>query len=105
MRAVPIERTGDPDVLAVRDWPEPELGPGRLRVRVHAAGINFADLMARQGLYPDAPKLPFVPGYEFAGEVEEVGEGVEGFTTGDRVMGGTRFGSYAELVSVRPEEL
>jgi NADPH:quinone reductase-like Zn-dependent oxidoreductase len=61
--------------------------------------------MARQGLYPDAPDLPFVPGYEFAGDVADVGEGVEGFEPGERVMGGSRFGSYAEIVSARAGDL
>jgi NADPH:quinone reductase-like Zn-dependent oxidoreductase len=64
---------------------------------VRAAGINFADLMARVGLYPDSPKPPCVVGYEIAGEVESVGEGVDGLAPGDRVMGGTRFGGHAEL--------
>jgi NADPH:quinone reductase-like Zn-dependent oxidoreductase len=57
------------------------------------------------GLYPDAPDLPFVPGYEFAGDVEQVGEGVESFKPGDRVLGGSRFGGYAELVSAREDEV
>ena len=68
-------------------------------MRVRAAGINFADLMARTGLYPDGPKPPCVVGYEIAGDVESVGPGVEGFEPGQRVMGGTRFGGYAELVA------
>jgi NADPH:quinone reductase-like Zn-dependent oxidoreductase len=67
-------------------------------VAVKAAGINFADLMARMGMYPDAPNPPSVVGYEFAGDVESVGEGVEGFSPGDRVLGGCRFGGYSELV-------
>jgi NADPH:quinone reductase-like Zn-dependent oxidoreductase len=61
--------------------------------------------MARMGLYPDAPKVPFVPGYEIAGDVEAVGEGVTGFEVGDRVAGGCRFGGYSELVAARPSEL
>jgi NADPH:quinone reductase-like Zn-dependent oxidoreductase len=105
MRAVLIEKTGGPETLALRDLPEPSLGPGRLRVRVRAAGVNFADIQARVGLYPDAPSLPFVPGYEFAGDVEEVGEGVEGLAPGDRVMGGTRFGGYAEIVVSRESDV
>jgi NADPH:quinone reductase-like Zn-dependent oxidoreductase len=99
MRAVVIEKTGEPDTLALRDVPEPSSTPGRVLVRVRAAGVNFAELMARMGLYPDAPERPFVPGYEFAGDVEQVAEGVEGLAPGDRVMGGCRFGGYAELVS------
>jgi len=76
-----------------------------VRVAVRAAGINFADLMARVGVYPDAPKPPCVVGYEFGGHVESVGEGVEGFSPGDRVMGGCRFGGYAELVVADPGSL
>lgn len=87
-------------MLAVQDRPEPDSpGKGQVRVRVRAAGINFADLMARSGLYPEAPKPPCVVGYEFAGDVESAGEGVEDLSPGDRVLGGSRFGSYAELVN------
>jgi NADPH:quinone reductase-like Zn-dependent oxidoreductase len=105
MRAAVLPRNGGCDVFEIQDRPDPSLGPGRLRVRVRAAGINFADLMARQGLYPDAPDLPAVLGYEVAGEVEEVGEGVEDYAPGDRVMAATRFGGYAELVSVRERDV
>jgi NADPH:quinone reductase-like Zn-dependent oxidoreductase len=100
MRAVVIPRHGGPEVLEVRERPDPLVGPGEIRVAVRAAGINFADLMARSGTYPDAPPLPSVIGYDVAGEVESVGEGVTSFKVGDRVLGGTRFGGYAELVTV-----
>src|SRR6476659_9317347 len=100
MRAVVITRHGAPEVLAVQERPDPAVGAGEVRVAVKAAGINFADLMARSGVYPDAPPVPCVVGYEVAGEVESVGEGVESFKAGDRVAAGTRFGGYAELVSV-----
>jgi len=100
MRAVVITRHGGPEVLRVQEWPDPQTGPGQVRVAVKAAGINFADLMARAGIYPDAPSPPSVVGYEVAGEVEDVGEGVTGFAVGDRVIAGTRFGGYAELVAV-----
>ena len=100
MRAVVITEQGDPDVLEVRDWPEPELGPGQVRVDVAAAGVNFADVMARMGLYPDAPEPPCVVGYEVAGTVAEVGPGVNGVEVGQRVFSGTRFGGYAEHVVI-----
>ena len=74
-------------------------------MRVRAAGINFADLLARVGLYPDAPKPPCVVGYEIAGDVDAVGPGVEGFAPGDRVAGGCRFGGYAELVAAGADTL
>ena len=83
--------------MRVQERPDPEVGPGEVRVRVRAAGVNFADLLARVGLYPDAPKPPCVVGYEIAGDVDAVGEGVEDFEIGQRVMGGSRFGGYAQL--------
>ena len=103
MRAVVITRHGEPEVLRVEQRPDPPVGPGEVRVAVRAAGINFADLMARAGVYPDAPSPPCVVGYEVAGEVESVAPGVESQAVGDRVIAGTRFGGYAELVSV-PED-
>jgi len=105
MRALVIPETGPPEVLRVEDRPEPKAGPGEVRVRVKAAGINFADLMARQGLYPDAPKLPAVVGYEFAGDVESVGDGVDDLQPGQRVLGGCRFGGYSELVATPADNI
>jgi NADPH:quinone reductase-like Zn-dependent oxidoreductase len=99
MRAVVITEHGDPEVLAVEERPEPAVGPTDVRIEVRAAGINFADLLARSGMYPDAPSPPCVVGYEVAGVVESVGDSVERFSPGDRVLGGSRFGGYAELVS------
>jgi NADPH:quinone reductase-like Zn-dependent oxidoreductase len=100
MRAVVISEQGEPDVLQVREWPEPELGPGQVTVEVAAAGVNFADVMARMGLYPDAPEPPCVVGYEVAGTVADVGPGVDGVEVGQRVFSGTRFGGYAERVVI-----
>jgi NADPH:quinone reductase-like Zn-dependent oxidoreductase len=101
MRAVVLTENGEPDVLAVQDWPEPELSPDHVRIDVAAAGVNFADVMARVGLYPDAPEPPCVVGYEVAGTVAEVGAGVDnGLKPGQRVFAGTRFGGYAEQVVV-----
>ncbi len=105
MRAVVITKHGGPEVLQVEDRPDPPVGAGEVRIAVKAAGINFADLMARTGVYPDAPKPPCVVGYEVAGEVESVGEGVDGFAVGDRVLAGTSFGGYAELVSVPADQV
>lgn len=101
MRAVVISRHGDPSVLEVQQRPDPPPpGPGQLRVTVRAAGVNFADHLARVGLYPDAPKLPAVVGYEVAGIVEAVGDGVDPNRVGERVLAGKRFGGYAEIVTV-----
>lgn len=99
MRAVVITRHGGPEVLQVEERRDPQVAAGEVRVAVKAAGVNFADLMARTGMYPDAPKPPTVVGYEVAGEVESVGEGVSSVSVGDRVMAGTRFGGHAELVT------
>jgi NADPH:quinone reductase-like Zn-dependent oxidoreductase len=100
-----ITEHGGPEVLKIEERPDPEPGPGEVRVAVRAAGINFADLLARMGLYEDAPKPPCVVGYEFAGDVESVGEGVTDFEPGQRVLGGSRFGAYADLVVTGASEL
>ena len=103
MRAVVITEHGGPEVLKVHERPDPPVGPGEVRIAVKAAGINFADTLARVGLYPDSPKVPCVVGYEVAGEVESVGDGVESVRPGDRVLAGTRFNGQAELVTVRED--
>ena len=102
MRQVWITRRGGPDVLEVREAPDPTPGPGEVLIRVSAAGVNFADVMARMGLYPDAPPLPFVVGYEVAGTVEKLGPGSaqDGVQPGSRVLALTRFGGYSDLLVV-----
>jgi NADPH:quinone reductase-like Zn-dependent oxidoreductase len=100
MRAVEIPKYGKPDVLRVVERPDPVAGPGEVVVDVAAAGVNFADTMARVGLYADAPKPPMVVGYEVAGTVAAVGEGVDAARIGERVMAGTQFGGYASAVAV-----
>jgi NADPH:quinone reductase-like Zn-dependent oxidoreductase len=100
MRAVVITATGSYDVLQVQERPDPVCGSGQVRIEVRAAGVNFADIMARLGLYPDAPPTPSVVGYEVSGTVAEVGDGVSAVQVGDRVMAGTQFGGYAEQVVV-----
>jgi len=100
MRSVWITRHGGPEVLEVRTTQDPAPGPGQIRVRVRAAGLNFAEVMARMGLYPDAPKPPCVVGYEVAGDVDALGTGVAGPPPGSRVIALTRFGGHAELVCV-----
>src|SRR3954463_7888659 len=100
MRAVVQTGVGGPEVLQVQERPDPPVGPGEVRIAVRAAGINFADTMARVGLYPDAPKPPCVLGYEVSGEIESVGDGVTDHKAGDRVVAGTRFGGQASLVCV-----
>jgi putative PIG3 family NAD(P)H quinone oxidoreductase len=96
-----ISRPGPPEVLQLRELPDPVCGPDQVRVRVRAAGLNRADLLQRRGLYPapaDSPQE--IPGLEFAGEVDELGARAEGFRRGDRVMGILGGGGYAEKVCV-----
>ena len=101
MQQIWITGTGTPDVLDLRDAPTPTPGPGEVLIAVEASGINFADILARQGLYPDAPPLPAVIGYEVAGDVAAVGEGVSDLAVGDAVLAMTRFGGYASHVVVK----
>ncbi|MBX3200379.1 MAG: zinc-binding dehydrogenase [Labilithrix sp.] len=100
MRQIWITKAGPPEVLVVREAPDPEPGPKEVRIRVRAAGINFADLMARVGLYPDAPKIPCVVGYEVSGVVDAVGKDVTRFREGERVFGMPRFGGYTDTLVV-----
>lgn len=100
MRQVCIPRYGRPEVLHLQEVPEPPLTPAGVRIAVHASGVNFADVLARQGLYPDCPKPPVVVGYEVAGRVIEVGTEVMGMSSGQHVMALTRFGGYADQVVV-----
>jgi NADPH:quinone reductase-like Zn-dependent oxidoreductase len=100
MKAVWIPKYGRPDVLEVRDSPDPLPKPGQVRIRVKASGINFAEIMARQGLYQDAPPPPMVVGYEVSGVIDAVGEGVSSRSEGQRVIALTRFGGYADIVCV-----
>jgi NADPH:quinone reductase-like Zn-dependent oxidoreductase len=100
MRQVWITRRGPPEVLQVRTLPDPAPRAGEITIRVRAAGINFADLSARVGLYPDAPPIPCVVGYEVSGTVERLGEGVTGLSVGDRVIGMPKFGGYTDLLAI-----
>jgi synaptic vesicle membrane protein VAT-1 len=100
MRQVVITRYGMPEVLQARDAPDLAPGEGEVRITVHAAGVNFADVMARLGFYPDAPKPPVVVGYEVAGVVDAIGHGVTNLREGDRVVALTRFGGYASQAVV-----
>ncbi len=100
MRALVNTRYGGPEVLEVQERPDLTPGPGEVLVQVKRAGLNFADIAARVGLYPDAPKAPMVVGYEVAGTVGALGAGAQGFQVGDRVFGITRFGGHASQVAV-----
>lgn len=100
MRECVITRSGGPDVLRVIERQGHPPGPGQIAIEVHFAGVNFADLAARAGIYGPAPRPPFVPGFEVSGVVVGKGEGVTQFEVGDRVLCGTRFGGYADEVVV-----
>jgi NADPH:quinone reductase-like Zn-dependent oxidoreductase len=97
-KALQISRFGGPEVLKLVDLPRKPMVADGVRIKVSAAGVNFADLMMRMGMYPEAPKPPFVPGYEIAGTVLEVGPQVVGFREGDRVLAACKFGGYADEV-------
>jgi len=101
MKAIVISRFGGPEVLELRDVPAPAPGRGEVRVRVRATAVNRADLLQRAGAYPPPPDAPKdIPGLEFAGEVDAVGEGVTDLSAGERVMGLCGGGAYAEAVVV-----
>jgi NADPH2:quinone reductase len=103
MKAIVFTQTGGPEVLALSDVPKPEVRPGMVLIKVHAIGVNFADVRFRQGLYVVKPKLPDTPGMEAAGVVEAVGEGVTGVKPGTRVAAFT-VKSYAEYCQA-PESM
>ena len=98
MKAVLCKTLGSPDALAFEEVPEPSLGPGRVRIAVHACGVNFADTLIIAGRYQIKPPLPFTPGAEVAGTVIECGRGVTRVSRGDRVMAVLDYGGYAEQV-------
>jgi NADPH:quinone reductase-like Zn-dependent oxidoreductase len=100
MRQIWISKSGPPEVLVVRETPDPQPASGEMRIRVEASGVNFADVMGRMGLYPDLPPIPVVPGYEVAERVDAVGDEVDPSWVGRDVFALTRFGGYTEVVCV-----
>ena len=104
-RAIVIERHGPPEVLVERQLPLREPGPNDVHLRVEAAGVNFADLLMRTGLYPSLPPRPFSPGIEAAGVVARAGRDVEGWNEGDGAVVLTRSGGYARDIVVPDEQL
>jgi NADPH:quinone reductase-like Zn-dependent oxidoreductase len=104
MRAIQIVRIGLPSTaLRVTECPEPAGGPGLVRIRVRAFGVNLSDLLARMGLEPDCPRLPWIPGVEVAGLVEDDGEDGRRFPPGTAVAGLTFEGGYAEVAVARSD--
>jgi synaptic vesicle membrane protein VAT-1 len=105
IKQVWISGHGGPEMLEVRQAPDPEPKAGELRVRVRASGITFADILARKGLYPDAPKTPCVIGYEISGTVDAVGPDVANAWIGKEVIGLIRFGGYADVVTIPVQQV
>jgi NADPH:quinone reductase-like Zn-dependent oxidoreductase len=105
MRQVVTTGTGGIEVLKVEERPDPVPAAGEVVVRVRAAGLNFADILARQGLYPDSPPKPCVMGYEVSGVVELLGEGVNSEFANKSVVAMTRFGGQSELVAVKATQM
>jgi NADPH:quinone reductase-like Zn-dependent oxidoreductase len=105
MRGVLLRHHGSPDSLRVETLPDPVPGAGEVLIDVRAAGVNFADVLARQGLYPEAPRYPYVPGYESAGTVMALGPGANGVRVGDRVVAYHVSGGYADRVAAAAERV
>ena len=106
MQSIQIQKPGGHRALRFLVSPDPQPGPGQVRVRVKAAGINYADCMVRMGLYQAARGLyPMVPGFEFAGQVDQLGAGAGGVSLGQRVLGITRFGGYSSSICVPAAQL
>ncbi len=105
MRAILSKELGPANTLVIDDIPSPEPGKGQVKVRVKAAGLNFPDTLIIEGKYQIKPELPFSPGGEMAGEVLAVGDGVQRFKAGQRVMGLTGYGAFAEEILVPENQL
>ncbi len=103
MKALLSHEPGGPETLRLTDLPDPRPGPGELLVRVRACSINYPDVLIIEDKYQLKPPRPFAPGSEIAGEVIEVGEGVDGWTAGDRLIAATGFGGLAEKVVIPAE--
>lgn len=98
MRAVLCKEYGPPETLVVEDVPSPKPGKGQVKIGVHACGVNFPDTLIIEGKYQIKPEMPFSPGSEVSGEILEIGEGVSDYKPGDRVIGMTGWGGFAEEV-------
>ena len=105
MKAVLCKELGPPEKLVVEDVPSPKPGKGQVVVSVKAAGVNFPDTLIIQGKYQFKPEPPFSPGGEVAGVVKQLGEGVSGIRIGDRVIGASTFGGFAEEIAVDADRI
>ncbi len=103
MKAVRIEKHGGPEVMQIVDVPEPKAGDREVRVKVEAAGLNYSDVMIREGTYVDPMPLPYLMGREFCGVVDQVGSDAQGYVQpGQRVVGSVQGGAMAEYVVASP---
>lgn len=100
MKAVVVEKFGNPSDLVVRDWPTPRPGAGQVLIETHAFGLNFPDVLVAAGKYQTLPALPFVPGKEATGVVTALGDGVTTLAVGDAVMAQLENGAFAETIAV-----
>src|ERR1044072_3021027 len=105
MRQIVTTGTGDIDVLKVQEKPDPTPREDEVVIRVRAAGLNFADILSRQGLYPDSRRKPCVMGYEVSGVVEALGKDVNSSFAGKPVVALTRFGGQSELIAVKATQM
>jgi NADPH:quinone reductase-like Zn-dependent oxidoreductase len=105
MKQMFIVGHGGPEKLQLRESSDPSPAAGEIRIRVKASGVNFADILARQGLYPDSPRIPCVVGYEVSGTADTVGSGVDQSWVGRDVFALTRFGGYSDVVVVPEKQL
>jgi len=104
MRAYLLKRSGKPETLRLSTVPEPEPGPGEVKVRLTCAGLNYSEILSRRGLYGWAPKRPYIPGMEGAGEITAVGSSVPESRIGEEVMVGAQYGCYAEFICVNADQ-
>jgi len=100
MKQIWISKIGPPEVLKLQEMPDPIPRTGEVRLRVQAAGVSFPDITGRMGVYADAPLIPYVPGFEVAGVVDVIGQGVPDLKEGDAALALTRFGGYSDVVCV-----
>ena len=105
VKVLQCKEYGPPESLVLEDVAPAPLGRGEVRVRLHAAGVNFPDVLIIQGKYQFKPEMPFAPGGEAAGVITEVGEKVEGYKTGDKVIVMTGWGAFAEEITVGADRL
>ena len=105
MKQVFIIGHGGPEKLRLRESADPNPAAGEIRIRVRASGVNFADILARRGLYPDSPKIPCVVGYEVSGTADAVGPGLDQSWVGRDVFALTRFGGYSDVVMVTEKQI